>query len=113
MCQKEKGPADQKLRPTIKMTDGLDMILLCQSVSREIRLVNGYYRCPNTMTDSHPWVKSITITICSEKMSRPRGDDDLVVESSNSKLLLIVLVSIQRLLMHQKRLIAMHAIKGS
>ena len=45
-------------------------------------------------------------------MPRPRGDNDLVVKLSNSKLLLVVLVDIRRLLMLQKRLIAMHAVKN-
>ena len=56
-------------------------------------------------------MKSITFATFFEKMSRPRDNNDLIVNLSISKLLLIVLVSIRRLLMLQKRLIVMHAIK--
>ena len=48
-----------------------------------------------------------------EKMLRPRGDNDLVVRLSNSKILLVVSVGIKRLLMYQKCLNAMRAIKES
>ena len=56
-------------------------------------------------------MKFITIAIFLEKMPRFRSDNDLMIKLSNSKLLLIELVDIKRLLIFQKRLTAMHAKK--
>ena len=46
-----------------------------------------------------------------EKMSRSRNDNDLMIKLNNNKFILIILMNIKRLLMYQKCLIVMHAIK--